>query len=57
MGDLDIETFSLIVSEVLERAEGVEADINSCNTSENHGRWGPKRSNKNYSAPRLAYLG
>ena len=35
MGDLDVETFPLTVSEALERR--IRANTNSCNTSENQG--------------------
>ena len=57
MGDLDVETFLLLVSAVLERVEDelelilvVEVPLRTMVI-------GPKRGNKNYSALRLTYLG
>ena len=53
MGDLDVETFLLIVSVVLERAED-ELELILIVVTPLRTTMGPKRSNKNHSAPRLA---
>ena len=57
MGDLDVETFLLLVSVVLERAEDKLELILIVVTPLKTMDVGPKRSNKNYSALRLLNLG